>query len=317
MRRLGATKIQIGIQNLDNEILMKNKRGHGIEEIHSAFKLLRLAGFKIQAHWMPNLYSSTVKKDIGNYKKLWRNNSKGLHPDEIKIYPTSVIKGTKLFELCERGEYKPFTLKQLKAVLKQALIDTPRYCRISRVIRDIPQQEIEAGSKVTNLRQIIHQEMEKTGQKCECIRCREIRDKDYSMSQLSKEQIIYKTNSSTEYFLSFKTPEDNIVGFLRLCLPNAKLNQNHFISELKDSAIIREIHIYGQSREIGDRSGIAPQHKGLGKRLIDWAQIITIKNDLHKLSVISAVGTRKYYEKRGFEKGLLYMHKNLVQGQQL
>jgi elongator complex protein 3 len=308
MRHLGATKVQIGVQNLDDSVLDANKRGHTTNEIYKAFKLLRKAGFKIQAHWMPNLYKSSVECDKKGYKKLW--NSK-LHPDEIKIYPTSVIKQTELYDLYESGEYKPYTITQLKDVIKTAMLDTPRYCRITRVIRDIPEQEIEAGSKITNLRQIIHKEMKKDGVRCECIRCREIRGGKFSRAKLNKELIKYETQVGTDYFLSFITPSDKIVGFLRLSVPDVKLRKKHFIEELADTAIIREIHVYGEAAVIGESDDATPQHMGLGKKLIDWAEQITVKNDLSKISVISAVGTRQYYKKRGFKRGSLYMHKKL------
>lgn len=308
MRRLGGTKVQIGVQNLDDSVLRANKRGHTTKQIYEAFLLLRKAGFKIQAHWMPNLYKSSVKCDKKGYRKLWES---GLHPDEIKIYPTSVIKDTELYNLYKSGQYTTYTVKKLKDVIKTAMLDTPRYCRITRVIRDIPKQEIEAGSDITNLRQIIHKEMKEEGGRCECIRCREIRGEKFTKSELSKELIKYKTQIGIDYFLSFKTPSDKIVGFLRLSVPNERIRKEHFIEELTDAAIIREIHVYGEAAVIGESDDTTPQHLGLGKELINWAEQIAIENYLSKISVISAVGTRQYYQKRNFERGSLYMHKEL------
>jgi elongator complex protein 3 len=305
LRRLGATKIQIGIQSLNNKILDFNKRGHSIKATKRAFRLLRLAGFKIHAHIMPNLYGSNLKNDIKDFKKLWR---KDYYPDELKIYPTSIIENTELDRLYKEGRYMPYTKDELLEYFVNTLPHTPRFVRLTRIVRDIPSNEIVAGNKATNFRQIANKEIKRLGLKVEDIRSREIRDEQIGWDDIEEEIIMYSTSVSTEFFISYKTKDtDKICGFLRLSLPKKK----SFIKELENSSIIREVHVYGTLVNIGlDSSGEA-QHLGLGKKLIERAEEISKENDLNTISVISAIGTRKYYEKRGFKEGELYMKKSI------
>lgn len=310
LRKLGATKIQIGIQSLDNEILELNRRGHNISQTAKAFALLRLAGFKIHAHWMPNLYGSTVKKDIKDYNKLW---TKDFQPDELKIYPTSIIPNTVLAKYYSQGKNKPYTEKELLEVFVNVLPKTPRYCRLTRIIRDIPSNEIVAGNKKTNFRQIAEKELIRLNKKVEDIRSREIKDRDITLEDIELETIKYTTSVSTEYFISYKTKKDDkICSFLRLSIPNKSLSKNNFIEELRDSAIIREVHVYGSVVNIGKESKGQSQHLGLGKKMIKLAEDITLKEGYTKLSVITAIGTKLYYEKRGFKKNPLFMTKDLI-----
>ncbi len=167
LRKLGATKIQIGIQSLDDNILKLNMRGHGVKESKEAFELLRLAGFKIHVHWMPNLYGSTVKKDVKDFKKLW---GKDFQPDELKIYPTSVIKNTLLERYFNEGKYTPYTHEQLLKLFVHILPTTPRYARLTRIVRDIPSNEILGGNKSTNFRQIAEREILRQNKKIQDIR---------------------------------------------------------------------------------------------------------------------------------------------------
>jgi len=306
LRRLGGTKIQIGIQSLDDKILKANKRGHGVKESKRAFNLLRKAGFKIHAHWMPNLYMSNVKKDKKDYLKLWK---KAFRPDELKIYPTSLLPNTELEKIYDEGKYIPYTEEELKEVIKFSLLNTPRYCRLTRVVRDIPANEILAGNKMSNMRQIVEEEIRKEGLKLNDIRAREIRGESVNVDDLEKEIIKYSTSVSTEYFISYKTKaNDRICSFLRLNIPKKKEN---FISELSNSSIIREVHVYGQVVGIGKRNKGKSQHLGLGKSMINIAEGISKENGFKDISVISAIGTRKYYERIGFKVGELYMKKEL------
>jgi elongator complex protein 3 len=309
MRKLGTTKVQIGIQSLSDRILKKNEIGRKSKDVQRAFKLLRRMGFKIHGHWMPNLYGSTVKQDTKDYKKLW---TKDYCPDELKIYPTSIIENTKLNYLYKQGLYKPYTEEELSDLLKTVLPLTPRYCRLTRIIRDIPSNEIVAGNKKTNLRQLVQIEMEKEGLKVEDIRSREIRGQEVRPDNLEIETIEYETTVSTEIFISYKTKDtDRICGFLRLSLPKGKYRKKHFLEELKGCSIIREVHVYGKVLGIKDESTGESQHLGLGKSLIERAEEISKKNSFNKIAVISAVGTREYYRKRGFKKEGLYMTKRI------
>jgi len=306
LRRLGATKIQIGIQSLDNGILDLNMRGHGVKESKKAFELLRLAGFKIHAHWMPNLYGSTVKKDIKDFKKLW---SKDFRPDELKIYPTSIIGNTILEKYYKEGKYKPYSYDELLILFENILPLTPRYCRLTRIVRDIPSNEIIAGNKRTNFRQIAQEHIKKKDLKIQDIRSREIRGEKITWDDLELEVVKYSTSVSQEYFISYKTKyTDKICSFLRLSLPKKEI----YIDELKGASIIREVHVYGNVVNIGKESKGESQHLGLGKKMIEMAEDISKENRFEKISVISAIGTREYYKERAFIKGSLYMSKTIL-----
>jgi len=310
-RLLGATKLQIGVQILDNKILKLNKRGHNVSEIKKAVNLARLFGFKLHLHFMPNLYGSNPKTDYINFVKLFTDIS--LKPDELKIYPTLLIRNTELFKFYREGKYKPYTYKELLDLLVKCKLKIPKYCRINRLFRDIPSSEIEAGIKLTNFRQIVLNELAHLGKKCNCIRCREIKNQKISIDQIKFSKLVYKTKYTTEYFLSYITKEDKITAFLRLSIINKEISKKHPLKELNNSSIIREIHVYGESIKISsegeDRSS---QHLGLGKKLILKAEEISRQNSFSKISVISAIGTRSYYSKLGYSLENLYQSKSLI-----
>lgn len=310
LRKLGCTKIQIGIQSLSDKILRENEMGRDNEDTMKAFELLRMFGFKIHGHWMPNLYLSTPREDISGYKKLF---SEEYQPDEMKIYPTSVIPNTELYDLYEQGKYKPYEEKTLVKILGECIEATPRYCRLSRVIRDIPSNEIAAGNKKTNLRQIVEEYLREKGVDPQDIRSREIKGEEISKKDIKLEKITYKSTVGTDIFISFRTKRtDKICGFLRLFLPKKALSKKHRLEELRDCAIIREVHVYGKVVGIDKQSKQGEsQHLGLGKELIKIAEDISKKKGFKKISVISAIGTREYYRKLGYKRGDLYMAKNL------
>jgi len=310
LRRLGATKIQIGIQSLSEKVLRENETGRSVEDTKRAFELLRLFGFKIHGHWMPNLYLSTPKEDVRGYKELFTT---AYHPDEMKIYPTSVIPNTELFDLYKKGKYKPYTEETLVKVVGECIASTPRYCRLSRVIRDIPSQEIVAGNKRTNLRQIVEEYLRKKGIEPEDIRSREIKGEDVRREDIVLEKIEYNTSTSREVFLSYKVKaEDKICGFLRLSLPKKSISKKHPLKELRNSSIIREVHVYGKVVGIDkDSKEGEAQHMGLGKELVSLAENISKKKGFKKISVISAIGTREYYKKLGYKRDDLYMFKGI------
>jgi len=305
LRKLGVTKIQIGVQSLNDKILKLNGRGHTSAQIKKAISLIRQFGFKIHIHTMPNLYGSTVEMDKKDYAKILAE----IQPDEVKIYPTSVIKNTALYSLFKQGSYKPYSYDELLDILKYAMSITPRYCRLTRVVRDIPSQDIEAGNKHSNFRQIAENSLIKDGNPCECIRCREIKQLAVNIKDLELEEIHYTTDVSQEVFLSYKTKKnDKIVGFLRLSLP---FPNKDLTAELKNSAIIREIHVYGEVVNIGAKATGRAQHLGIGKKLMILATKIVKEQNYKKLAVISAIGTREYYNKNGFTQAVLYQFKDI------
>ena len=307
LRRLGVTKVQLGAQSLDDRILEMNKRGHDVEATRRAVRLLRLGGFKIVLHWMPNLYGATPESDYEDFKKLWSDPS--LRPDELKIYPTSLLSGTELYRLWKEGRYEPYDDEVLLDLMIRLKLTIPRYCRLNRLMRDIPSPNIVAGYKHTNLRQIVQNEMRKRGLRCQCIRCREVRGQPVDPASLRLEILPYETDATREYFLSYVTPEDKIAGFLRLSLPNEP--RSPILEELEGRAMIREVHVYGPSLEIGKESEGEAQHAGIGGRLIALAKGIARAHGFSWLAVISAIGTREYYRKHGFELEELYMHAKL------
>jgi len=286
LRRYGVTKVQMGAQSFDDQILEINKRGHTVKDTLNAVNFLRLSGFKIVLHWMPNLLGATLESERKDFERLWTD----FCPDEIKIYPTQLLQNTELYQIWQKGKYLPYTTQELIDLIADLKTIVPRYTRINRIIRDIPSTNVVEGNKRTSLRQDVQQEMRNRGTICQCIRCREIRKHSVQMENLALNDLIYTTPVSEEHFLSFETPSDKIAGFLRLSLPKQDVFELGF-RDLKSSAMIREVHIYGQSLSLGSEMEGAAQHVGLGSELIQKAQEIAHKNGYKKLAVISAIGT--------------------------
>lgn len=307
LRRQGVTKIQIGVQSMNDEILKKNRRGHSNAETEAAVALVRAAGYKVVLHWMPNLLGASPQSDREDFKKLWREG--GLQPDELKIYPCQLLENAELYQYWQAGEYQPYSEDTLVSLVADVKQDVPRFCRINRVIRDIPSTLVVEGNRNTSLRQDVALLMKQRGQQCQCIRCREIRYGTVEPEELTLTDQVYHAGQAEEHFLSFNTPDDRIVGFLRLSLP--KVETVPPIPDLHQSAIIREVHVYGQSLELGAEQAGAAQHIGLGSRLLREAERVAKDRGFCGLAVISAVGTRNYYADRGFEPGSLYMRKPL------
>jgi elongator complex protein 3 len=306
LRSLGVTKVQMGAQSLDDRILELNQRGHTVDETRRAVALLRAAGFKIVLHWMPNLLGATPESDRADFVRLWE----GFCPDEIKIYPNQLLANAELYDIWLRGEYHPYSTQELVDLIADIKPSIPRYCRVNRVIRDIPSTNVVEGNKRTSLRQDVHLEMQRRGTRCQCVRCREVRGQAIELSALHTEDLVYRVGTAEEHFLSFVTPEDRLAGFLRLSLPGEGSPETG-LSDLNGAAIIREVHVYGQSLQVGVEANGAAQHAGLGTRLIRRAEHIARARGCRRLAVIAAVGTRRYYLQRGFERGELYLLKDL------
>ncbi len=255
-----------------------------------------------------------------------------MRPDELKIYPCSIIAGTELHDLWQAGQYRPYSDAELIDLVADCKATIPSYCRVSRVFRDIPADDIVAGVKSSNLRQLAHERMRARGQVCRCVRCREVRGNVVTDEELRLVVHAYDTSVSQEQFVSFETAAGQLAGFLRLSLPMANLipGPSSFdklrtgsarsgerwgevwqvwdtIPEIRGAAMIREVHIYGPALEIGAASAGEAQHLGLGRRLIAEAKARAAHAGCDRLAVISAIGTRRYYEGLGFERGELYM----------
>jgi len=321
LRELGCTRAQLGAQILNDKILKLVKRGHTVEDLARATKLLKDNCFKIDYHIMPNLPGSTPAKDIKTVEQIFADER--FKPDQIKIYPTVVNEHAALYEWYKQGKYKPYSYAKLVNLIIKLKTIVPYYCRINRLIRDIPQESIAAGNKVTNLRQLLESELQKRGIKCKCIRCREVRSLPLPitpplvrggagggvMGEVKLFTDKYPASGGAEYFISYESPKRDILyAFIRLRIPSDAADMA--FPELKDAGLIRELHTYGALQSLGVKSHSA-QHQGLGKKLMAEAEEIIKDNGLNKSAVISGVGVRGYYRKLGYKLEGTYMVKRL------
>ncbi len=304
LRRLGATKIQVGLQSLSDDVLSLNQRGHDVQTGRRAMTLLRQLGFKLQGHWMANLYGSDPDHDIEDFRRLWADPS--IRPDELKLYPCSLLETAELMNLYHQGSWRPYSERELLRVVSYGLAATPPYCRLNRVIRDIPSHDIVVGNQQSNFREIAEAEARRRGWRLNDIRAREVKTRPIDLGALRLEVVAYGSSVGRERFLQLVDADGHLAGFLRLTLP-AKPSP---LPELEHAALLRELHVYGSvasfSRE--GAPGANAQHRGLGRRLIELAQAIAVDEGYRRLSVISAVGTRDYYRRWGFVDGALYQH---------
>ncbi len=317
LRRLGVTKVQMGVQSLDDAILARNGRGHDVESVRRATRLLRAAGFKIQMHWMPNLLGATPAGDRADFARLFSDPA--LCPDEIKIYPCALLADTELYARWQAGEYAPYTQEELVALLADVKPTIPPWVRVNRLFRDIPAHHIQAGVTAGNLRQVVQAELARRGTRCGCLRCREVRQQRLDAATLALRTHSYRTDPNDERFLEFVTgpgaaPTATDPGltaaYLRLSLPRAA--GPHQIGEIAGHAMVRELHVYGPALGFGAGGRGEPQHAGLGERLLQEAAEQAAAAGFTQLSVIAATGTKQYYAARGFVAGELYMTRPLA-----
>ena len=316
LRTLGATKVQMGIQSLDQHIHDINQRPVSIAQIQRALDLTRLFGFKTHTHFMVNLLGQTPETDRADFRRFVTETP--YQPDEIKLYPCALVRGTELCERYERGEWQPYDEEELVDVLVADVLATPPFTRISRMIRDFSAHDIEAGNKKVNLRQLVEaraKDDEVSGHSSSSIqeiRYREISTQDVELSELTLEVVSYETTSTHERFLQWVTPENKIAGFLRLSLPKPEAFETYAdaLPVSPEEAMIREVHVYGRASGL-HKSGTSAQHRGLGKKLIERASELTREAGYTKLNVISAIGTRAYYRNLGFIDNGLYQQKPL------
>ena len=310
LRHLGCTKIQIGIQSLDERILAANRRGIGVERMREAFELARIFGFKTHAHFMANLLGATPETDAADFRRMIENPA--FKPDEIKLYPCALVDGTGLVKHWRNGSWRPYDEDELVNLLADDVLATPPFCRISRMIRDISAHDIMCGNKKVNLRQMVDQELSRRGAPVQEIRSREIAFGAASADELSLDEVRYETTNTREIFLQWITPEGRIAGFLRLSLPKGDYVRARE-PELPigtGEAMIREVHVYGRVAGLG-KSGQNAQHRGLGRALIERACELAREDGYGAINVISAVGTRGYYRKQGFTDNGLYQQRTL------
>jgi len=298
----GCTRVELGVQIIDNSIYKKINRGHSVKDVIDATNRLKNAGFKVGYHIMPGLPFSDINHDIKMFKKIFEDDN--FKPDQLKIYPTQVIKGSALEDYCKKGKYNPYSEKELTELIIQLKQLTPRYCRIMRIMREIPPDYLVAGTKRIDLRKVISERMKKNNLKCRCIRCREIGfallQKKEIKTNLKINKIEYNASKGREFFLEIINDDDIIFGLIRLRIPdNSKI------------LLVRELHVYGPAVELFKKDKNKIQHTGLGKKLMREAEKIAQQFLCNKISVISGVGVRDYYRGLGYVLEGGYMVKKL------
>ncbi|MBN2733987.1 MAG: tRNA uridine(34) 5-carboxymethylaminomethyl modification radical SAM/GNAT enzyme Elp3 [Methanomicrobiaceae archaeon] len=304
MLSLGVTKVELGVQQIDDNILEYNRRGHLVKESVLANCNLRNAGIKVGFHIMPNLPSATIEDDMKMFDTLFTDER--FCPDFIKIYPTLVTPGSEIEKLWENGEYRVYDEDELIDLVAYGKSKLPEYVRLQRVQRDIPAKLIVAGSHYSNFRQLAKERLLLNGGNCRCIRCREA-----GRNEISEEPSIkiteYKCCGGTEYFIQ-AVANDSLVGFVRLRLPSKTWRD-----ELKDAALVRELHVYGAVVPISEKgSGNKWQHRNFGDRLLRIAEDISKDKGYGRVAVMSGIGVRPYYQKRNYERRGPYMVKEIA-----
>jgi elongator complex protein 3 len=311
MLDFGVTRVELGVQTLSDDLYKKIKRGHTIADVIEANQLLRDSAIKVAMHMMPGLFVDE-KEDLKMFKRLFSDDD--FKPDMLKIYPCLVTKGSELYDLWQSGQYAPYTDEEAVELIVKIKRILPKWVRTMRIQRDIPSTLIEAGVKKSNLGELVYNRLEEEHIDCQCIRCREIGHKKtrqtYSLEDFELFNESYASCGGEEHFLSIEdVNEESIAGFLRLRLPS----KNHFRSEITDkTALVRELHVYGNMIKIGDKNPKIGQHTGFGERLLREAENIAQDNGKDEVAIISGIGSRNYYRKFGYEKVGPYMIKKLA-----
>lgn len=308
LRELGVTRVELGVQTLEESVLQLIVRDHGTAEVRRATQLLKEAGFKVAYHLMPNLPGATPESDLESARRLFTD--AGYQPDTMKLYPCVVIETAELYQWWREGRFVPYDDETLIALLLQIKQLVPPYVRIERVIRDIPSTSILGGCAVTNLREEVHRRMQARGLRCRCIRCRQVRHDAAGPFTLVRRS--YEASDGLELFLSMEDPAtDRVASLLRLRLP-ACAGRTHWIASLQGAGLVRELHSYGRHVPLRQHSDGAVQHQGFGQRLLQEAERIAREEfGLARLAVIAGVGAREYYRRLGYELQDTYMIKTL------
>lgn len=311
MLELGATKVEIGVQSTYDFVLSRMKRGHTVADSIEANRILRDSGLKVGFHMMPGLPGMDREREIRNFKRLF--NEPGFRPDYLKIYPTLVTEGTELNEMWERGEYQAISDEDAIGLLAEIKSGVPKWVRLQRIQRDIPAQQILAGVRKSNIRQLAQDHLSQQGGRCRCIRCREVghnilqgKEPDIENIELTVET--YDCCGGKEHFIAFEdTVQDILIGFMRLRFPHTPHR-----AELENAALGRELHVYGSMVPVGGRAGNNDwQHRGYGAELVANAERIAFDAGYTKLAIMSGIGVRGYYRRLGYEHEGVYMSKKL------
>jgi len=311
----GATRVELGIQTIYDDILIKMNRGHTVNDSIMATRIAKDTGLKVTYHMMPNLIGSNYDRDINAFRMLFKDDC--FKPDGLKIYPTLVTKGTKLYEMFEKSEYKPYSQENVIKLISEVKKTIPKWVRIQRIQRDIPSNLIVSGVKKSNLRQIIQEKIHVQSFKCRCIRCREVGHIKLDRGLEPKIEDIkllierYTASEGDEIFLSYEdTKQDILIAFLRLRYPSEKAYRSEIIE--KNGMLVRELHVYGPMNPLDSSIENGWQHKGYGKQLLQNAEKIAKEEyDAKKIVVISGIGVKNYYIKQGYKRDGPYVSKIL------
>jgi elongator complex protein 3 len=307
MLEFGCTRVELGVQAIDDNVYRLVKRGHLVNDVVKATRLLKDSGFKVGYHIMPGLPSSSPENDLEMFKTIFSDTR--FKPDQLKIYPCQVMKGSELEKWFYAGKYRPYSEEEIVDLIVKMLREIPEYCRVMRIMREIPPEYMIAGTKRIDLRKVIDKKIAGEKIKLDEIRSREIgfmiREGKKIDKSLRFDIVKYDASDGTEYFIQAVNKQNVLFGLCRLRIPFKP-----FINELKGSAIVRELHVYGKSIAIG-KEGNAIQHKGLGKMLLKRAEEIALEEGKKKIAVISGVGVREYYRKLGYKLKGFYMVNNL------
>ncbi len=311
MLQLGVTRVELGVQTIYNFIYKRIDRGHRVSDVVESTRILRDSGLKVAMHLMPGLFSDP-ERDMRIFHRIFEDDN--FKPDMLKIYPCLVTKGSEFYDLWKKGDYTPYTTEQAVDLITNIKKMLPKWVRTMRIQRDIPSQLIEAGVKKSNLGELVYNKLAEENIKCQCIRCREVGHQGVGVNpvfgdiKLMKEE--YNAGMGREIFLSHEDPlNDILIGFLRLRIPS---NMAHRIEVDEKTAIVRELHVYGQMAELGQKKDEIWQHMGYGEDLLAEAEKIALEiYDKNKLLIISGVGARNYYRKFGYKREGPYMSKIL------
>ncbi|MDH5419456.1 MAG: tRNA uridine(34) 5-carboxymethylaminomethyl modification radical SAM/GNAT enzyme Elp3 [Candidatus Bathyarchaeota archaeon] len=317
MLSMGTTRVELGVQNVYNDIYELVERGHSVQDVVEATRILKDAGLKVAYHLMPGLPGSSFERDLEGFQRIFTDSR--FKPDMIKIYPCLVLKGTKAYDWWRKGEYQPYTTEEAAQLILEIKKTVPPWIRIMRVQRDIPAYLIEAGVDRSNLRQLVLQRLKEEGVRCLCIRCREVghrwlKDKvKPDPNSIEIRTIKEKASEGDDVFISAEDPaNDVLVGYLRLRIPSEKAHRSEIVSET--TAIVRELHVYGPLVPVGRHLARAWQHKGYGGILLSEAERISLENyERRKVIVTSALGTKQYYRRFGYDYDGPYVSKFLVE----
>jgi len=296
MLEFGATRVELGVQTLSDDIYRLVRRGHGVEDVVRATALLREYGFKVYYHWMPGLPGSTPEKDLQMSRRLFDDDR--FKPDGLKLYPTMVVEGTELERWWREGRYQPYDDETMINLIAEIKSIVPKYVRISRVLRDIPSKFIVAGLK-DSLRDIVRERMKEDGIDCRCIRCREYGHRARAGWEIGEPYLVrmdYEASDGKEIFLSFEDEKETLFGLLRLRIQSRPVPALANDGLEDNTAIVRELHVFGPEVPLSHKNSESAQHKGFGKALLREAERIARDEfQAERVVILSGTGAKEYY----------------------